>query len=722
MTPLPVSFSGVPDRANSNISTGSTVTAARPLTEDQPLQTQQPDETEELATAEPHVDTGEPSSTSVSPSIILPNNTPTLTINTGETINTSSALKFQSFGNSEGRDVSESSRDSLRRHLEHRKMSLTAQEHSFLDRLVIQGNEVEVQLAFERLQDEDLFFDYQTPRHLKYHGPLGCNFEDKDETEDGQNTSEHRDEPSVQSFNELGDLGGRPSLTRSSSQGSQRRLAVLEQRRNSTHHARLWKAHQSGLAVTSAGSKMSLLFRTTSIESLSTSAGSLRRSPSDIFRPNSKNLEGLKRNSSTNSLQNIFSGPAGRQFPPPLPRGGRPNKRSNSFVGPSVPAIPPPAGIGRRSSTSSRKSVTFHQETDGIPKLRPKTRQPLLRRSVSDTSFLNLKEEPPQGVGISKEDKPSLKTLQVTELPEGHPPLLEHFDSTTSFPSLHHGQPIRQESISSIPSLHHGHLIREESISSIPSLHHGHPIRQESISSIPSLHHGRPIRQESISSVPSLHHGHLLEEQSVSSNLAGAAERDMAAQDAKALLLQKYAATSDVATKWLEQQGGEASKESSSTTVIQPLATSTTTDTTTAISVLTSDTPSNERPSTQVFSPKTTVLMRMASRNDGEGVEVSEFFDRVHGAEGIPSLVCMDSSIRTCNSFDTSLRSYRHPEIFRSVQRSLSEEDMAHLFLGPTGKYIVVPHILEQFEKDCHSQCPPLPFYSHLTFSRNFVI
>ena len=42
-------------------------------------------------------------------------------------------------------------------------------EQRFVDRLVVDGNESEVQLAMEKLQDENLFFEYQTPRHRKHH-------------------------------------------------------------------------------------------------------------------------------------------------------------------------------------------------------------------------------------------------------------------------------------------------------------------------------------------------------------------------------------------------------------------------------------------------------------------------------------------------------------------------------------------------------------------------
>ena len=165
----------------------------------------------------------------------------------------------------EARDVSSSSREGLKRHILERRTSLTLSEQAFLDSLVVHGNEIEVQLAMEKLQDEDLFFDYETPRHLKYHPDT--------------DTSNSDDEDDIKV--------PRPGLLdRQFSTGSQRRLQVLEQRRQESRAtSQMWKAHENGIAVTPAGSKISLMLRRDSSFGSSTS---MRRAATDaIFRERS---------------------------------------------------------------------------------------------------------------------------------------------------------------------------------------------------------------------------------------------------------------------------------------------------------------------------------------------------------------------------------------------------------------------------------------------------
>eukprot|EP00934_Nitzschia_sp_Nitz4_P002861 Nitzschia sp. Nitz4//scaffold225_size51843//40233//43241//NITZ4_006903-RA/size51843-snap-gene-0.6-mRNA-1//1//CDS//3329542699//2851//frame0 len=668
MPPLPISADSIPPRAPSSSSVGSTITVPSLHPEQA-----RPD----VATDTSRASVTSPNTRRVSLTIDMD-----IVGNPGDPV--SSAVP-RPFGNTESRNISESSRETLRRQLAKRKMSLTIQEQLFLDQLVIHGNEVEVQLACEKLQDDHLFFDYQTPRNLKYNNGDPVAHEDDAENKEREANS---DDPST-SEKEI--AKERPSLVRCSSQGSQRRLAALEQRRNSPHHTQLWKAHQSGLAVTSAASRMSLRIRNKSAETTSTGASaSMRRGAmsSDIFRPTAADL---RRNSSRNSFQNTSTQSLKASLSAkPVPRPTA-NARSRSLSmaqlsqsttssGKSAPGIPPPVGLSRRSSTSSRKSVTFHQETDGAPKPRPsKSRLPVLRRAVSDISGLHSKK-PDQRVSSGENIPASL----VSDL-SSSPPLVEERsspylrqESTSSIPSLHHGHPIRQESVSSIPSLHHAHLIREESIASIPSLHHGHPIRQESTSSVPSLHQGLPVREASFGSIPSLHHGHQLEEHSVASSPN---TEEMEEQDARALLFQKYAGTAseEVANRWLLESNADAgldsNQEGESAIPLVPTYPSTTTETTMATS--TGFTLSREdcKP----------VIVQSASKYDGEGMEVFDF-EAAGAFERIPSQVCMDAgSVRTCNSFDTSLASYRHPEIFRNLQRSLSAEDMGQLFLGPVG-------------------------------------
>jgi hypothetical protein len=518
-------------------------------------------------------------------------------------------------------------------------MSLTVQEQSYLHNLLLHGNEIEVQLAYEKLQDEELFFEHSTPK-----------------PQPGQPFFEDARDHDVSS-----DPLGRPTLERANSQGSQRRLVALEQRKNSIPHLTLWRAHKSGLAVTKNGSRISLIKRSTSMGS-SSSSGLPRVPPTkDIFRDKAQS-----RRSSMGAKLSV---------PPKAPRL---TKRSQSML---MPAVPPPVTLQRRTSTtSSRKSVTFHQETDGTPKgkLLP------LRRSVSDTNALSshVTETPPEERQLER-------------------PSTERQESTLSYPSIHHAHPIRQESISSIPSLHHANPIRQESFSSIPSLHHAHPIRQESVGSIPSLHHGHPLHDDSSivfsnyryvrsDSIPSLHHGHPLTDDSINSSAANAN--------------QFLSASNAVAATWLQQS--ERSTPSLGSLPHNVTLPSYNTDYTAPTTVATETTSASTTQDSSA-SPSKPVLMRLASRNayDGEGIEVTQLHDHPlqddasghyresTNARAFPSMISMDASIRTCNSWDSGISSYQqpHPEIFRGmIPRSLSEDDqfVGNIYLGSGGKSI----------------------------------
>ncbi len=547
----------------------------------------------------------------------------------------------------ESRDVSSGSRDSLRRQVDRRKMSLTTQEESYLHNLLLHGNEIEVQLACEKLQDDELFFDHTTPKHNMGQPFFGSDREDDDDPRDD---------------------ASRPTLQRADSQGSQRRLMALAQRKNSIPHLTLWRAHKSGLAVTKNGSRNSLIKRSTSIGS-SSSSGLPRVPPTpDIFR---EKLQKQPCRLSIGAKQSASAAPVHALSRLP-PKAARLARRSHSML---MPGVPPPAPMQRRSSTqSSRKSVTFHQETDGTPKGKLIS----LRRSVSDTNALS---------SHSTEPFP-----EEREIERSNP---ERQESISSIPSIHHASPIRQESVSSIPSLHIAQPVRQESISSIPSLHHAHPIRQESVSSVPSLHDGHLIRGESSSSIPnfvrsesipSLHHGHPLTDDSSTTLASGR---------------QIYTTPSDIATAWLLQSEQAPNLESLAHDVTSPSAN---TDDTFPSTVAT-ETTSASTAQDSTTSPTKPVLMRLASRNayEGEGIEVTQMRDqplqddasgqnRSSGSTlAFPSMISMDVSIRTCNSWDSGVSSYQqpHPEIFRGViPRAFSDDDqfIGNFYLGSGGK------------------------------------
>lgn len=572
----------------------------------------------------------------------------------------------------ESRDVSTNSRDSLRLQVQKRRTSLTTQESFFLDDLLMRGNEVEVQLALEKLQDTNIFFDHSTPRHY-----LGQPLEESDTTAAASSDA----------------MPPAPELLRSTSQSSLKRLQILEQRRHSVEHQTLWRAHKSGLAVSGAGSRASIARRASSFGSSASSSVVPRVPPTagEVFR--------------ARLAKRVASPTRQKKVLPPL-SGRAQHPRSQSMV---VPHMPSPAPMLRRNSSSaSRKSVTFTAETDGTPKPKQKSKaKKTLRRSVSDTNALL---EDRAGVDI--------------------PPLMEREASNASIPSLHHAHPIRQDSVSSIPSLHHGHPIRQDSVSSIPSLHHGHPIRQDSISSIPSLHHAQPIRQDSVSSIPSLHHAHPIRQESMSSIPSlyhgHALVDDMSSSMNNASgQINNFEAASEIANAWLQQPQQQQQQEQHNrqeslgslphdvTFPSEDTYPETVNTEATAASTAYTTTGDEEE---SAAGPAKPVLMRLASRNtyEGEGVEVQEFSDepvikddesshytgRNINGDGVfrrafPSVVSVDASIRTCNSWDTGVSSYQfyphqsYSEIFRDgISRSLSHDDqaMGNIFLGPSGK------------------------------------
>ena len=723
--------------------------------------------------------------------------------------------------------VTTCSRDDLRMQVEKLKLrnTLMPHEHDFLDQLCVHGNEIEVQLAFEKLSDEDLFFESTTPRSMGgVSSPLStdtgddCWFiteegesaetssseggeikddrdapptSDHDESPEGitvptdkkkeekdapNNKVDGSDDPAV--IDKLKDVPKPAPATRRKSTGSAVRLLALEARkRNNEMHGRMWKAHETGLAVTQNASRNSLMQRRDSSSGGSTStAARLQRASAimsggreggagdnDIFRTRNAVDARIK---ATAMLFSKSPGTGGGSLNG-IGRPPRRYQRSQSLLSTPPPRMPGRVGFGSSGgsgsdsqrnvsdntsrSTGSRKSVTFNIDPShlnnrvGLP---PMSR-PKFRRAISDSFQYNAKKElEDDKAGTSDPSTPvvprtpfgseqrSESNASIPSLHHGHPirsdsissiPSIHHAtairqDSISSIPSIHHGHPIRQDSIGSIPSIHHATAIRQDSIGSIPSIHHATAIRQDSISSIPSIHHARAIRSNSVvsgSSFPSLHHGHhvgtdidMYSESTLGDGFGTNAQtlEDLAfQQDAKARWLSQYYATSEeVATAWLN--GSNTSNNMVPLDVAIPMSsTSETEDSTNPSGTVTALTGDEDDPLSPSSVPKKRfqkpVLMRLASRSNdnGMGVEVTEMSERSQDEEyflypsesQLPEFRTMrslgDMSIRSVSShdaFDSSFRTgERHPEIFRNIKRSLSDEDMSNLFLGSSGKF-----------------------------------
>jgi hypothetical protein len=568
------------------------------------------------------------------------------------------------FGNRDARDVSASSREGLRREVKMRRNSLTVYEHHFLEDLAISGNEIEVNLAIERLADGDLFFESDSP-----------------EKSDG--TGEEREQQEQQD----GDLAklphmATPKLRRVLSLGSVKRLQVLEQRKQCNLHGRMWKAHESGLAVTQSGSRRSLLVRENSSRALrQSSIGSSGGRPPSAARRRASSFTSKSRDTSDAVFRKGGILPTDlKKMQPDSLRQPVPYRRSQSVtytsqqrpssMMQSIPGIPEPRGLGGRSvserSTGSRKSVSFQTDPADLakqPKQTPPMNPKLMPRSISDS--------------IQSQSPPVPPTVQRKE---------SNTSSVGSFASIRPATAIRSDSLASIgsvPSIHHAHPIRSESIGSIPSIHHAHPLRQDSIASmgsIPSLRHGHPLRSSSAWSMAS----------------EGDDPDNEAAKDAKTLLLAQYAAADSIADIWANVPVAVSGDVDGI-----PYDVNFNFETPEGKDYERDDTDDQGGPLTLPKHPKS-VLMRLASRNlyEGEGIEVEQMNDQELLAyqsftslhyRSMPSMG--DLSIKSCSSWDEC--SARHSEIFRTatdpddifrgIRKSFSEEDMSNLFLGSGG-------------------------------------
>jgi len=363
--------------------------------------------------------------------------------------------------------VSDISRESLRRDMHRLKRSLTPNENIFLEYLVTNGDDSQIEIARQKLNDSSIFFssDETIGEHKEIHST------DNEWNESSTNCLERNlsdnsiEYSSSRSGNEM---NSNPKHYRR--QGSLKLQQHMENRRNSIVHKKIWRAHETGLSITRAGSVKAVMNR-----------GSFRRSRSSSgissFReqilPNASSLS-----SATQELL-INGGPVSRPDEDQIFRQNNDSShtkekkqrdRNGSF--PPVQSLVVPQPFNRILSDGSRKSVTFEHDTFS-PRDLLSSKPTQARRQFSTDSL-----------GV---------------------------ESIESFPALHHVHPVRS---SSIGSTHHSSSRPKQArrqfsvdslggestatVESFPALKHAHPIRSNSISSIPSLHHGRTIRSDSL--------------------------------------------------------------------------------------------------------------------------------------------------------------------------------------------------------------------------------
>jgi hypothetical protein len=464
------------------------------------------------------------------------------------------------------------SRDDLRLHIEKRRKSLMQHEHAFLDHLCVHGNDIEVQLAFDRLTDDSIFFEHHSPLSTASTESNSCfNEEDDDDDDDndlGASGTTSASDPLIKALpKEDGEVdhpatvtvdtnptdtvtdgkGGneppnkaaieRPSMAgrRSSSIGSLRRLEALEARKqNNELHGHMWKAHATGLALTQNASRQSLNMRRESSSNTSGGSGSGSSGGNKMFRAprrgsttssslNCKagggaifrrgSLEGAS--SSTNSVLLRKSQKAAAAAALGLPP-RRMHQRSRSMSLQAPPRMSlfqdSPGNMSESTirSNTSRKSVTFNVDPSQSQPTRG-TGKHTFRRSNSDVL--------PPHVRLDDEDATATKTPEVPAPAisvSNEPPL----QSRAQLPALLDRLESNASSVMSIPAIPHAQPIRSESMGSasdVPSIQRATMIRSDSLaSSIPSLHHGHALHgsgddeSPTASSTPGLRHAHPL--------------------------------------------------------------------------------------------------------------------------------------------------------------------------------------------------------------------
>ena len=349
-------------------------------------------------------------------------------------------------------ETTTASREHLRKDLEKKRKSLTLGELQFLEGLCMHGDEIEVELAHERLQDNDLFFDPTSrPDALNEESERGWTMDQgirvgkeystsslrSSSNTNNNNTSISSIDFSCNSSVNLNSLGSSDAL------GSEKRQERLLRRKSNSMFEMMWKSHANGIGVSKTSSRRSLLARRTSLSSSSRNLVDLadfyaRPETEAIFRNSTKNLmddtqsDNIRRRSAADALfmsdrrmmNDNKSDNSRRSFHfLPRPRGAR---RASSLARGSL-KLPPKPALYRRLSEGSRKSVTFKEEISSG------------RKSITE--------------GVQR------------------PRQLERWDSNGSIPSIHHAQRISSPTSSdfSVPSLHHAHPLQASAASNLTS-------------------------------------------------------------------------------------------------------------------------------------------------------------------------------------------------------------------------------------------------------------
>ena len=324
------------------------------------------------------------------------------------------------------------SRVELRRDMAKLRKSLTVGEHSFLESLVVHGNEIEVQIARKRLSDTTIFFPEEKEKaDLDHRDDDG--FGDSIAIGRGTYVGIEDDSPAIKD--------------RSSVNSSIKVQQARHNRRSSEIHGRIWKAHENGLAVSVTSSRKSVMRRASSMSSRRNSSMEQTIRNSSFLSTSTQDLLLLggptNRQGEDNFRESISTIEQHQRMPFNSIDGISPILRKSIRRLPDNPS--PSDGFQRRFDGFRRKSRTVSFTEDGqVP--RPGA-QSFSRRSSSRVS------------------RATMQRLE-SDLTWGSESGASQTSTVQSFAALQHGKPVRSDSVASIPSLHRAVPVRSESVTS----------------------------------------------------------------------------------------------------------------------------------------------------------------------------------------------------------------------------------------------------------------
>lgn len=317
---------------------------------------------------------------------------------------------------------SDSSRDGLRRDVNRLKRSLTPNEKSFLEFLMRNGHDSEIDVARQKLNDTSVFFPSDSSISEETKDDSGENEGIYDLTDcKERNLSDNSIE--VSSSLSGNELTKNPRQIRR--QSSVKLKQHMENRLNSNVYQKIWRAHETGLSVTPVGSYKSVVNRASFRRSRSAGVISPNRGP---ISPNASFLSTATQELLTNG------GPVSRPGEDQVFRQSDSlhtdveKKEDTNENLPPLESLSVPHPCRRILSDASRKSVTFDDH------------------AVSPRGFLPF--------------RPKYARRQMSTDSLGG----ESSNTVESFPALKHAYPIRSDSVCSIPSLHRARAIRSDSI------------------------------------------------------------------------------------------------------------------------------------------------------------------------------------------------------------------------------------------------------------------